>query len=1181
MAMSANPHMQHPGMNQAMDPATMQQQVAAMNAAAAANGNGPEYGQQPMSDQNRAYIEQQLRMQQQHQQQQQGRDGKVAAQRALGVGAQVQNPQQMLQQQQQMMMQQGIRQMTTANGSVYVDAQGRQISLPMGWQPQMSDPRQPPASMVSQAQLQAFYQQQQQQQQAQQAQQQAQQHHAQQQQQQQMLPPQQALHYQRQQQLAQQQQQQRASQPPSARPPHAPPPQLGPGQSPALLQVPPPPVKRAVSRAASRSASPIPPHIQPPSAMGQPMQASTSAMATTGAPPTILPLRSATVPVTNGEGSQIHFAENTIHPRPTAVSAKPTDSKFARLQSTQLSRPVQYSRAGRVQRYEEKTSRLQRIVDQAQAALIVAQKEAEDAKAAQEKAKVDEDPQIGFDTALLDYLQRAGYGAAASALSSDIAKSHPSRKDGTSSGDVTLVETTEEAKSITISPNKTGSPVKAPISATDLQGETPSQSKSSPKDEQTPTDSIFGPEKGESSSPSKTNDDRIKEEKSSPHDKASTGQSPQTATSSNGQSALRDLGDLYTWWVIFQDSKRILAKRNAANKATASQPNTAAPTTGITPSSAVAARIAMANPAAAVRAASVDFAGQRGQAGPSHHAQDDPVPVTATLQQVEAMKRDQAAKIQAEQEAHRRRMEMQSGMQDGRQVLYQNGQSQGMTPEQLQSIYQQQQQLHAQQRHLQPQNTGLQHPQQQIYQQMPVTTPGGTVRHMPTQMMMQQQNGVVGSPSNSSPQGQKRGADGSPMDNQSAKKAKMVGKQPTPEDHRRQALELAKSAMPAPGILQLPGQQQRSMSQQQEMPRPSLEAQRQYSQTQAAYAKQQELAVRQHIANSPAQMTGMSPAQMTPAQMTEQSPMGMTSPSMQHNAQFEVGMNGMPTQQETPTMGNRGKKGKPGAGLTVDTETAAEAPEATPAGASGKRKASANKKLPKSATEKMPKGKNAKVRKTGSASNSLGNPPAWLTAIMQNQQGVKGGRPSTADASNSQIDESPFAPTPSQGYGIAQTPTSNNPSIGEMNYGPGPGSAPGSSRSQVFQLPPVNEPVVNPGQTQPMENGLDASGTQLQQPQQQQQQLQMQVAQPQQVVQQPQPQQQQQQQQQPVEQQPAFDTNFGFDDTADFLKSFDFSAGGMQMPNSADYGSFNFDDFNFTNVGDNQDDWTSLDGGLS
>ncbi|WWC97523.1 hypothetical protein V866_004407 [Kwoniella sp. B9012] len=1144
MAMSANPHMQHPGMSQAMDPATMQQQVAAMNAAAAANGNGPEYGQQPMTDQNRAYIEQQLRMQQQHQQQQQqqqGRDGKVAAQRALGVGAQVQNPQQMLQQQQQMMMQQGIRQMTTANGSVYVDAQGRQISLPMGWQPQMSDPRQPPASMVSQAQLQAFYQQQQQQQQAQQAQQQAQQHHAQQQQQQQqMLPPQQALHYQRQQQLAQQQQQQRASQPPSARPPHAPPPQLGPGQSPALLQVPPPPVKRAVSRAASRSASPIPPHIRPPSAMGQPMQASSSAMATTGAPPTILPLRSATVPVTNGEGSQIHFAENTIHPRPTAVSAKPTDSKFARLQSTHLSRPVQYSRAGRVQRYEEKTSRLQRIVDQAQAALIVAQKEAEEAKAAQEKAKVDEDPQIGFDTALLDY--------------SDIAKLHPSRKDGTSSGDVTLVETTEEAKSTLISPNKTGSPVKAPISATNLQGETPSQSKASPKDEQTPTDSIFGPEKGESPSPSKTSDDRIKEEKLSPHDKSSTGQSPQTATSSNGKSAPRDLGDLYTWWVIFQDSKRIMAKRNAANKATASQPNTAAPTTGITPSSAVAARIAMANPAAAVRAASVDFAGQRGQAGPSHHPQDDPVPVTATLQQVEAMKRDQAAKIQAEQEAHRRSMEMQSGMQDGRQVAYQNGQPQGMTPEQLQSIYQQQQQLHAQQHHLQPQNTVLQHPpQQQMYQQLPVTTPGGTIRHMPPQMMMQQQNGMVGSPSNSSPQGQKRGADGSPLDNQSIKKAKMVGKQPTPEDHRRQALELAKSVMPAPGILQLPGQQQRSMSQQQEMPRPSLEAQRQYSQTQAAYAKQQELAVRQHIANSPAQMTGMSPAQMTPAQMTEQSPMGMTSPSMQHNAQFEVGMNGIPTQQETPTMGNRGKKGKPGAGLTVDTETAAEAPEATPTGASGKRKASANKKLPKSATEKMPKGKNAK--------------------------GGKGGRPSTADASNPQIDESPSAPTTSQGYGIAQTPTGNNPTGGEMNYGPGPGSAPGSSRSQVFQLPPVNEPVMNPGQTQSMENGLDVSGSHQQQPQQQQQQPQMQIAQPQQVVQQPQP--QQQQQQQSVDQQPAFDTNFGFDDTADFLKSFDFSAGGMQMPNSADYGSFNFDDFNFTNVGDNQDDWTSLDGGMS
>nr|XP_019048226.1 hypothetical protein I302_01991 [Kwoniella bestiolae CBS 10118]OCF27156.1 hypothetical protein I302_01991 [Kwoniella bestiolae CBS 10118] len=1085
MAMPANPHMQHPGMNQAMDPAAMQQQVAAMNVAAA-NGNGAEYGQQPMSDQNRAYMEQQLRMQQQHQQQQQGRDGKVAAQRALGVGAQVQNPQQMLQQQQMMMQQQGIRQITTANGSVYVDPQGRQVSLPMGWQQQMSDPRQPPSNMVSQAQLQAFYQQQQQQQQAQQAQQQ-QQHHA---QQQQMLPPQQALHYQRQQQLAQQQQQQqqqRASQPPSARPPHAVPPQLPPGQSPALLQVPPPPVKRAASRAASRSASPIPPHIRPPSAMGQPMQASTSAMPTTGAPPTILPLRSATVPVTNGEGSQIHFAENTIHPRPTADSAKPTNSKFARLQSNRLNRPIKFSSAARLQEAEETSSRLQRMIHNAQAALVIATKEQEEAKAAREIVKVDEDPQIGFDTALLDYLKRAGYEAAAGALSSDIAKLHPSRKpresNGSSSGDVTLVENTDEAKSSTISPNKTASP-------------------SSPKDEQTPTDSIFGPEKGTPSSPSKMSVD----------------------PSSNGKPAPRDLGDLYTWWVVFQDSKRIAARRKA-NRASASQPNTAAPTTGITPSSAVAARIAMATPAAAVRAASVDFAGQRGQAGPSHQTQDEPVPVTATLQQMEALKREQAARIQAEQEAHRRRMEMQNGMQDGRQMMYQNGQPQGMTQEQLQSLYQQQQQLHAQQHHLQPQNTGLQHPpgqhlfhQVQGNGQMPVTTPGGTIRNMPPQMMMQPQNGMGGSPSNSSPQGQKRGADGSPLETQSAKKARMIGKQPTPEDHRRQALELAKSVMPAPGVLQLPGQQQRSVSQQNEMARPSLEAQRQYSQTQAAYAKQQELAVRQHIANSPAQMTGMSPAQMTPAQMTEQSPMGITSPSMQHNAQFEVGMNGIPTQQETPTMGNRAKKGKPGPGLTVDTETAAEAPEATPTGASGKRKASANKKLPKSATEKNAKGKNAKVRKTGSTSSS----------------------PTTADASNPQIDESPSAPTPSQGY------------------------APGSSRSQVFQLPPVNEPVNPVQQPHQMENGLDTTGNQqLQQPGQ--------IAQPQQVG----------QPQQPPAEQPAFDTNFGFDDTADFLKSFDFSGGGMQMPNSADYGSFNFDDFNFTNVGENQDEWASLDGGMS
>ncbi|WWC57620.1 uncharacterized protein I303_100152 [Kwoniella dejecticola CBS 10117] len=1125
MAMPANPHLQHPGMNQPMDPAVLQQQVAAMNAAAA-NGNVGDYGGQQMTDQNRAYIEQQLRMQQQHQQQQQGREGKVAAQRALGVGAQPQNPQQMYQQQQLIMQQQGIRQITTANGQVYVDSQGRQVTIPPQWQ-QVNDPRQPPAGMVNQAQLQAFYQAQQAQAQAQQQQpqphqQHVQQHHPQQQQQQQqqqMLPPQQALHYQRQQQLAQQQalqqqqqqqQQQRGSQPPSARPPNAVPPQIAPGQSPALLQVPPPPMKRAVSRAGSRSASPIPPHIRPPSAMAQPMQASTSAMPTTGAAPTILPHRSATVPVTNGEGSQIQFAEVGALPRTAAGSAKPTESKFARLQSNHVSRPQKMSSAARLQRYEEKTVRLQRMIDKAQAALIVAEKEAEEAKKVKDKAKADENPQIGFDCALLNY--------------------------------------NEDAKSATVSPNKNGSSEKSK----NPQAEPSAGSKSSPKGEATPTDSIFGPEKGQTPSPSKMAVDRVKEE-SSPQGKSGVdGQSPAQAAVSSGERSAsggdRDLGDLYTWWVVFQDSKRILAKRRSTSS---SWPDTAAPMTGKTPSSAVAARIAMANPAAAVRAASVDFVGQRGQAqlgSSQYQIPEESIPVTATLQQMEALKREQTAKIQAEQEANRRRMEMQNGMQDGGQLMYQNGQTQAMTPEQIQSMYQQQQQLHAQQHHLQPQATGTQ--QQQMYQQLPVTTPGGTVRHMPQQMMMQQ-NGLGGSPSHDSPMAHKRGAEASPIETHSTKKAKMVGKQPTPEDHRRQAIEMAKAAMPAPGILQLPGQQQRSMSQ--EMPRPSLEAQRQYSQTQAAYARQQEMAVRQHIANSPAQMTGMSPAQMTPAQMTEQSPVGMGSPSTQ-NAGLDVGMNGLPNatpiQQQTPTSGGRGKKGK-ATGLTVDTDTAAEAPEATPTGASGKgRKASANKKLPKSAasagpataTEKATKGKNAK----GSG---------------------KGGRPSTADAATAQIEESPSDPTQNQLYGVAQTP--NNPtSGGDMSYGTGSTSAPGSSRSQVFALPPVAEIPSGPPPAQQMENGEMPQQAMLQ-------------AQPMQPVPQQQPGQEQPQQHQQQQQQPAFDGNFGFDDTADFLKSFDFGGAGMQMPNSADYGSFNFDEFNFTNLGENQDDWTSLDGGMS
>ena len=292
-----------------------------------------------MDEQTRAFVEQHSRHQQQQQSQPPSRNGKAEAQRALGVAAQ---PTQHPPAQRVMLAQNG-------HGQYYVDAQGRPVQV-NGWQAQQ---RMMPNGQFTPGQLQQH---------------------------QQMLQQQFA-----QKQFVQQQQlaQQRAAQQPSVRP------QQAPTQSPVMLQVPPPPLKRTVSRAQSRSASPIPPHLRPPSAtVSHPMQATTSAMPTSHSNPTLLPVRASTLPASSS--AQANFSSSTYAP---AVASSAHPSRFAPLTSKPQAssesssrydkpyrREAKLSAVARARRREETTSRLRRHIEQAQAQLEAAMKEEEDAK---------------------------------------------------------------------------------------------------------------------------------------------------------------------------------------------------------------------------------------------------------------------------------------------------------------------------------------------------------------------------------------------------------------------------------------------------------------------------------------------------------------------------------------------------------------------------------------------------------------------------------------------------------------------------------------------------------------------------------------------------------------------------------------------------------------------------------
>ena len=346
-----------------------------------------------------------------------GRDGKAAQQRQLGVGgAPMQHPPQHVMQPAAAARPIGVSQ----NGQQYfLDQQGRAVPI-SAWQ--QGPPRvapggqfagmQPPVQLTQQQHHQLLQQQfaAQQAYQQQQQRQQQQQHAAQQQQHQQ-----QAQQHAQQQQMNQAQQQRMASQPPSARPP---PITQTPGQSPALLQVPPPPLKRVATRTASRSASPIPPHLRPPPAsVAQPMQMSTSAMATATTNPPLLPVRASTLPASIDTSAEAGPSQPANQPTeepsadpsrfasPTAKPQMVETRAYARSYPMNDKRVVKMSAVAIAKKKEDVTTRLKRTIEMAQARLEQVAKDAEEVKMAagvEMSAEVEIEKRKKFDELVLE-----------------------------------------------------------------------------------------------------------------------------------------------------------------------------------------------------------------------------------------------------------------------------------------------------------------------------------------------------------------------------------------------------------------------------------------------------------------------------------------------------------------------------------------------------------------------------------------------------------------------------------------------------------------------------------------------------------------------------------------------------------------------------------------------------------
>ena len=101
---------------------------------------------------------------------------------------------------------------------------------------------------------------------------------------------------------------------------------------------------------------------------------------------------------------------------------------------------------------------------------------------------------------------------------------------------------------------------------------------------------------------------------------------------------------------MFEDTQRAV-KQNKL-KTLVSRAGLSAPSTAIPPTSALAARIAVSNPADAVRASSVD-AGRTMQ--PGELPDPPPTAITATLRRADELRRAQEMQIQATQHEENRR----------------------------------------------------------------------------------------------------------------------------------------------------------------------------------------------------------------------------------------------------------------------------------------------------------------------------------------------------------------------------------------------------------------------------------------------------------------------------------------------------------------------------------------------
>lgn len=287
-----------------------------------------------------------------------------------------------------------------------------------------------------------------------------------------------------------------------------------------------------------------------------------------------------------------------------------------------------------------------------------------------------------------------------------------------------------------------------------------------------------------------------------------------------------DLGELYLWWTAHQEMRRLLdagytfrpdvarGGNYADNKTTAALqtstvdlfPMTAITNSAAPPDSAMAARIAVSSPIAAVRASSSES--KHTPVGPSatpqqpkggQPPQSGPGPITATLQQAQSMQEAQKAQIAAQQELARREATMRQQMHPGGySFVLPNGQQAFYTAEDMR-------QLRMQHPNQAPQ-AGWQGPQGQVYmqqhapgEQQPhqlhlngprVGTPGHLIHPQPhIQIPTMMERGM--SPASSSAKS-KRPA-GSPL-NGPGKKSREDGKTPTPEEHQRQALEVAARA---------------------------------------------------------------------------------------------------------------------------------------------------------------------------------------------------------------------------------------------------------------------------------------------------------------------------------------------------------------------------------------------------